>query len=112
VNIGEMQRKLGLWAEQDQNRRFYGLFDLVCDKDWLRLAHAHVASNAGSVTVGCDGVDMEGFDLDIEANLDHIQQALQAGTFVACPVRRVNIPKPNGKVRPLGIPMMRAYCTP
>jgi RNA-directed DNA polymerase len=107
VNIGEMQRKLSLWAEQDQNRRFYGLFDLVCDKDWLRLAHDHVAGNTGSVTAGCDGVDMDRFDLDSEGNLDQVQQALQAGTFVACPVRRVNIPKPNGKVRPLGIATIR-----
>jgi len=32
VNIGEMQRKLSLWAEQDQSRKFYGLFDLE-DRD-------------------------------------------------------------------------------
>ncbi len=107
MNIGEMQRKLSLWAEQDQNRRFYGLFDLVADQDWLRLAHDHVARNAGSVTAGCDGVDMKEFDVDTEGNLDQLRQALQAETFVASPVRRVNIPKPNGQVRPLGIPTIR-----
>jgi hypothetical protein len=41
VNVGEMQRKLSRWAEQDKNKQFYGLFDLLCDKDWLRLAHDH-----------------------------------------------------------------------
>ncbi len=30
INIGEMQRKLSLWAERDKERRFYGLFDLIC----------------------------------------------------------------------------------
>jgi RNA-directed DNA polymerase len=104
MNIGEMQRKLSLWAEQDQGRKFYGLFDLVSEMDWLRLAHDYVAQNAGSRTAGCDGVVMTGFDEDLEGNLRRLHAALKSGTFVACPVRRVNIPKANGKVRPLGIP--------
>ena len=41
MDIGEMQRKLSLWAEQDPGRKFYGLFDLVCDMDWLWLAYEH-----------------------------------------------------------------------
>jgi hypothetical protein len=45
MNIGEMQRKLSLWAEQDKGRKFYGLFDLISDVDWLRLAHDPVASH-------------------------------------------------------------------
>jgi len=48
MNIGEMQRKLSLWAEQDKERKFYGLFDLICDTDWLWLAYEYVAQNAGS----------------------------------------------------------------
>ena len=59
MNIGEMQRKLSLWVEQDKERKFYGLYDLICDTDWLRLVHDHVAQNAGSKTAGCDGLDME-----------------------------------------------------
>jgi group II intron reverse transcriptase/maturase len=107
MNVGEMQRKLSLWAEQDAGRKFHGLFDLVCDMDWLRLAHDYVAQNAGSKTAGCDGLSMWEFDQDLEGNLQRLQSALQADTFVACPVRRVYIPKANGKVRPLGIPTIR-----
>lgn len=107
MNIGEMQRKLSLWAEQDKGRKFYGLFDLIRDMDWLRLAHDHVTQNAGSKTAGCDGLDMGAFDEDLEYNLLALHGALKAGTFEACPVRRVYIPKANGGVRPLGIPSIR-----
>src|SRR5262245_3560397 len=107
MNIGEMQRKLSLWAEQDKGHKFYGLFDLISEMDWLWLAHDYVAQNTGSKTAGCDGVVMAEFDEDLEGNLHCLQTALKSGTLVACPVRRVNIPKANGKIRPLGIPSIR-----
>ena len=104
MNVGEMQRKLSRWAEQDKNKQFYGLFDLLCDKDWLRLAHDHVAQNAGSRTAGCDGITMKAFDEELETNLQRLRQRLQTETFDPYPVRRVYIPKANGKLRALGIP--------
>ncbi len=104
MNVGEMQRKLSLWAEQDKERKFYGLYDLLYDKDWLRLAHDYVKQNAGSVTAGCDGIDMKSFDENLEGNLQKTAQELKTETFEPYPVRRVYIPKDNGKVRPLGIP--------
>jgi len=107
MNIGEMQRKLSLWAEQDAERKFYDLYALVCQKDWLRLACDYVAQNAGSKTAGCDGITMSEFEEDQERNLTDLQEALQSEKFVACPVRRVYIPKSNGTVRPLGIPSIR-----
>jgi RNA-directed DNA polymerase len=107
VNVGEMQRKLSLWAEQDKEHKFFDLYHLLYDKDWLRLAHDHVAQNAGSVTAGCDGIDMTAFDEERESNLQRLAQELKAETFEPYPVRRVFIPKTNGKVRPLGIPSIR-----
>jgi len=104
MNIGEMQRKLSLWAEQDKERKFYGLFDLICNRDWLWLAYERVAQNAGSKTAGCDGIDVMGFSEAEVANIQRLQESLQSGKFEACPVRRVYIPKTNGKLRPLGIP--------
>jgi RNA-directed DNA polymerase len=107
MNIGEMQRKLSLWAEQDKEREFYGLYDLICREDWLRLAQEYVSQNAGSKTAGCDGITMSDFEEDLEHNLRQLRDALRSETFMACPVRRVCIPKANGKVRPLGIPSIR-----
>lgn len=107
MNIGEMQRKLSSWAEQDDERKFYGLYDLIYREDWLRLAYEYVAQNAGSKTAGCDGINMSEFEEDLDNNLNRLRVALRSETFVACPVRRVYIPKSNGKVRPLGITSIR-----
>ncbi|MCI0526776.1 MAG: hypothetical protein L0Y56_04890 [Nitrospira sp.] len=103
MNIGEMQRKLSVWAEQDKNFKFFDLYHLLYDKDWLRLAHDDVKQNAGSVTAGCDGINMKYFDENLEENLKILAQELKSESFEPYPVRRVYIPKPNGKVRPLGI---------
>jgi RNA-directed DNA polymerase len=107
MNVGEMQRKLSQWSVQDKNRKFYGLYDFLYDQDWLRLAHDYVAQNAGSITAGCDGINMRIFDDHLEGNLQQLAEELQSETFVPQPVRRVYIPKPNGKTRPLGIPSIK-----
>jgi RNA-directed DNA polymerase len=107
VNVGEMQRKLSLWATQDEEPRFFDLYHLLYDKDWLRLAHDHVAQNAGSVTAGCDGITMAAFDEHLEANLQQLAEQVKAETFEPAPVRRVCIPKANGQSRPLGIPSIK-----
>jgi retron-type reverse transcriptase len=107
MHSGEMPRKLSLWAEQDPKRTFYGLFDLSGHLDWLRLACAYVAQNAGSKTAGYDGIAMREFNRDTAGHRRRLQESLRSGTFEACPVRRVYIPKANGKVRPLGIATIR-----
>jgi RNA-directed DNA polymerase len=107
VNIGEMQRKLSQWATQDRELRFFDLYHLLYDADWLRLAHDHVAGNAGSVTAGCDGIVMRTWDDDLESNQAQLAQELKAETFEPHPVRRVYIPKAHGKTRPLGIPSIK-----
>jgi RNA-directed DNA polymerase len=102
-----MQRKLSQWATQDKSKQCYGLYDLLYDKDWLRLAHDHVAQNAGSITAGCDGITMQAFDEHLEKNLHLLAHELRAETFTPAPVRRVYIPKASGKLRPLGIASIR-----
>jgi group II intron reverse transcriptase/maturase len=107
VNVGELQRKFSTWAEQDKNRKFYDLFPLLSDGDWIRLAHDNVAQNAGSITAGCDGINMRLFDEQLEENLQKLGKELQTETFEPYPVRRVYIPKPDGRRRPLGIPTIK-----
>ena len=107
MNVGEMQRKLSQWAERDKKHRFFDLYHLIYDKDWLRLAHDYVKQNAGSKTAGCDGIQMSIFDERLEQNLQQLAEELRRGTFEPYPVRRVYIPKANGKTRPLGIASIR-----
>jgi RNA-directed DNA polymerase len=107
VNIGEMQRKLSLWAIQDKSHKFFDLYHLLYDKDWLRLAHDYVKQNAGSKTAGYDGIQMSKFDENLESNLEKLASELKSETFQPLPVRRVYIPKADGKRRPLGIPSIR-----
>jgi len=119
MDIDEMQRKLSLWAEQRllepekglfasrKDLRLYDLYHLLYDPNWLRLAHDHVARNSGSITAGCDGINMARFDKTLGDNLQRLAEELRTQNFRACPVRRVNIPKKDGKLRPLGIPSIR-----
>jgi retron-type reverse transcriptase len=107
MNAGEMQRSLSVKAERSPDHKFDDLFSLVCDLEWLQIAHDHVSNNAGSITSGCDGINMSDFDGDMEDNLRRIHDALKLGNFNVQPVRRVNIPKSNGKLRPLGIPTIQ-----
>jgi RNA-directed DNA polymerase len=119
VNVGERQRKLSLWAEQlrahagldlfksREDLRLYDLYHLVYEPIWLRLAHDRVAQNSGSVTAGCDGINMADFDKNLEGNLRALADDLRDQTFRPHPVRRVMIPKKDGKMRPLGIPSIR-----
>lgn len=107
MNVNEMQRKLSLWTSQDKERKFDDLYGLLCHPVWLRLAHDHVKANAGSITAGCDGLNMKVFDKELDANLETLRQELKTKTFKVRPVRRVYIPKANGKQRPLGIPSIK-----
>ena len=107
MNVGEMQRKLSDWATPDKEMKFFDLSHLLYDGTWLRLAHDYVKQNAGSITAGCDGINMALFDENLESNLQTIQEELKSETFKPDPVRRVYIPKPNGKTRPLGIPAIK-----
>lgn len=107
MNVGEMQRKLSLWAEQDKDHRFFDLYHLLYDTAWLQLAHDYVKQNAGSKTAGCDGIHMSVFDENLEENLWRLAKELKSETFEPYPVRRVHIKKAGGRVRPLGIPSVR-----
>ena len=110
MEVSEMQRKLSQWATEDITKRFVDLYSLLCNEVWLRVAHHKVNSNTGRETAGVDGEAMSNFNGNLEGNLEELRQLLKAKVFEPLPVRRVYIPKTNGKKRPLGIPMCPAYC--
>ena len=104
MDVSEMQRKLSQWATDDPAKRFVDLYSLLCNDVWLRVAQLHVASNAGSETAGVDRHTMSNFLGNLDGNIERLRHTLKAKTFEPMPVRRVYIPKANGKRRPLGIP--------
>lgn len=104
--VRKLQRKLYLAAKSDSKRRFHALFDKVYRKDILSEAWKRVKANGG--TGGIDKVtitDVEAYG--VEKFLQEIQQELTAGKYHPKAVRRTYIPKGNGELRPLGIPIIK-----
>ncbi len=104
MDVGEMQKKLSQWAQENPTEQRRDLYSLLCNELWLRVAHHHVNSNQGRETAGIDSITMSNFNGNLAGNLERLKEALNAKTFEPMPVRRVYIPKANGKKRPLGIP--------
>jgi len=107
VDVSEMQKKLSQWATENPAEQYRELYHLLCTEEWLRVAHQKVNSNQGRETAGVDGMSMSNFNGNLEGNLEELRNLLTTRHFEPLPVRRVYIPKANGKKRPLGIPGIR-----
>jgi group II intron reverse transcriptase/maturase len=106
TSVQKLQTALHAKAKAEAGYRFYALYDKIYRKDILAHAYAQCRSNKGA-----PGVDEQEFsDIDaygVERWLGELALALREETYRPDPIRRVFIPKPNGKLRPLGISTLR-----
>jgi RNA-directed DNA polymerase len=106
ASVQKLQMALHAKAKAEPGFRFYALYDKISRDDILAHAWAQCRSNKGA-----PGVDRQDF-ADIEAYgverwLDELALALREENYRPDPIRRVFIPKANGKLRPLGISTLR-----
>ncbi|HSU67155.1 MAG TPA: group II intron reverse transcriptase/maturase [Tepidisphaeraceae bacterium] len=104
--LQKLQAALHAKAKASPDQRFHALYDKVFRKDVLEHAYACCRANGG-----VEGVDGQTFQ-DIETYglsrwLGELAEELRVRTYRPSPVRRVWIPKPDGKERPLGIPTVK-----
>jgi RNA-directed DNA polymerase len=89
-------------AKAEAGYRFYALYDKISREDILAHAYAQCRSNKGAPGVdGQDFADIEAYG--VQQWLGELALALRQETYRPAPIRRVLIPKANGKLRPLGI---------
>jgi RNA-directed DNA polymerase len=106
ATVGKLQAALQAKAKKTPTYRFYALYDKVYRADVLAHAYRCCRSNEGSA--GVDGqtfVDIEAYG--VERWLGELAEQLRNRTYRPQAVRRVYIPKADGKQRPLGIPTVQ-----
>jgi RNA-directed DNA polymerase len=104
--VRELQGKLWAAAKQSSGRRFHALYDRVYRDDVLVEAWERVKANRGAA--GVDRVTVAAVeDYGVDRMLRELRDDLRAGRYRPAPARRVDIPKPDGDRRPLGIPTVR-----
>lgn len=107
VKVRELQRKLRAAAKQSPERRFHALYDRIHRGDVLWEAWERVRVNRGSAGVDRVTLAYAENEYGVPRLLGELRADLRAGTYRPAPARRVDIPKPQGGKRPLGIPSVR-----
>jgi RNA-directed DNA polymerase len=90
-------------AQRDRKQRFTALLHHVYDIARLRAAYLALKREAAA---GVDGETWHSYGQTLEANLQDLSDRLKRGAYRARPVRRVYIPKADGRQRPLGVPAL------
>jgi RNA-directed DNA polymerase len=99
------ERMLSALANGVKGGKWFSLMDKVFAPKTLAIAWTKVRANKGAA--GVDGQSIERFAAKAELYLSELSEALRAGTYHPQAVKRVEIPKGDGKTRPLGIPTVK-----
>lgn len=108
--LSKLRFKLGQKAKREPKFRFYALYGHLLRDDVLDTAWKVVSGSRGGRTPGVDGVTVPHIvnaEDGVETLLTGIREALRDKSYRPDPVKRIEIPKANGKMRPLGIPTVR-----
>jgi group II intron reverse transcriptase/maturase len=103
LSSGNVYTKLARIAElaREHSDRVFSSLHHVIDVELLREAYRRTRKNAAA---GIDGQSAEAYGADLEGNLTELLTRFRRGTYYAPPVKRVHIPKGDGRMRPIGIP--------
>src|ERR1700692_3938826 len=106
LSVQKLQTALHDKAKGSPKFRFYALYDKMYREDVM--AFAYECCNANDGAAGVDGQTFEDIEeYGVQKWLDELTQELKSRTYRPQPVRRVWIPKPDGKQRPLGVPAIK-----
>ena len=102
----EFKTKLGILSTRARRIKDVPLNNLACfiDKDWLEQSWQRLNKQSAS---GVDRVSAEAYAENLSDNIDNLLQEMKLGSYKPLPLRRVYIPKANGKRRKLGLPSLK-----
>jgi RNA-directed DNA polymerase len=102
-NVSTVLQRIGELAERDHSMKFTSLAHIL-NKDMLKSSFKKLNQRGAP---GIDGVRMKEYKEKIDENIFELYEELKSGKYRASSVRRLYIPKANGKMRPLGVPTVK-----
>ena len=94
---------------RDSGKSDVAVWEAVFERKNMLTALKRVERNKGAA--GVDGMEVKDLSGYLKAHWKEVREALESGKYRPSPVRRVEIPKPDGGVRQLGIPTWYSHCT-